>query len=257
VLHPALSDFPAGPGRDAVLAQAAAARTASSAAALAASMMTSGQFLLVLITLMLGVHVATSEYGARTMTSTFLVEPRRPRVVVAKVVVSGLFGVAFWVIATVLDGVATPLFLAAEHLPRSAFSSPAVVRSVLMGMLAFVLWALFGLGLGAVLRNQVVAVVAAIGVYAGGVAVVDLIIHLLYDALHASWLLSLEVLAPAEASNVMITAHKAFNDAPSANTIRPGRLVRAKGGGIKGLDGRPFSSAMLFLLSAPADRPLA
>ena len=214
VLHPSLSDYPAGPSRDAVLAQAASARTASGAAALATSMMTSGQFLLVLITVMLGVHVATSEYNARTMTSTFLVEPRRSRVVLAKVIVSGLFGVAFWAIATVIDGVTTPFFLATEHLPASALSSSVVMRAVLMGLLAYVLWALFGLGLGAVLRNQIVAVVAAIGIYAGGIAVVDLIVHLLYWAFHASWLLGLLVLAPAEASNVMITAGRAFQDAP-------------------------------------------
>jgi ABC-2 type transport system permease protein len=214
VLHPSLFDYPAGASRDAVIAQAVSARTASGAAALATSMMTSGQFLLVLITLLLGVYVATSEYSARTMTSTFLVEPRRPRVVLAKVIVSGLFGAAFWAIATAVDGVATPIFLAAEHLPSSAFSSPTVLRATAMGLLAFVLWALLGLGLGAVLRSQVVAVVAAIAVYAGGFAVVELIIHLLYDAFHASWLLSLAILAPAQASNVMITAGHAFPHAP-------------------------------------------
>ena len=143
-------------------------------------MMTSGQFLLVLITVMLGVYVATSEYTARTMTSTFLVEPRRSRVMLAKVIVSGLSGVAFWTITTVLDGVATLVFLAAEHLPPSAFSSSVAVRVALMGLPAYVLWALFGLGLGAVLRNQFVAVVAAIAVYAGGVLAVELITHLLY-----------------------------------------------------------------------------
>jgi ABC-2 type transport system permease protein len=214
VLHPSLPDYPAGASRDTVIAQAASARTAPGAAALAASMMTSGQFLLVLITVMLGVHVATSEYNARTVTSTFLIEPRRSRVMLAKVIVCALSGVVFWATAIVLDGVTTPFFLAAEHLPPSAFSSPVVVRAVLMGLLAHVLWGLFGLGLGAVLRNQVVAVVAAIAVYAGGVLAVDLITHLLYGAFHASWLLSLAVLAPAQASNVMITAGKAFQDAP-------------------------------------------
>jgi ABC-2 type transport system permease protein len=215
VLHPTVADYPAGAGRNAVLAQAASARTVPGAAALAASMMTSGQFLLVLITLMLGVHVATSEYHARTVTSTFLVEPRRSRVMLAKVIVCALFGTAFWAIATVLDGVTTPFFLAAEHLPPSAFSSSVVVRAALMGLPAHVLWALFGLGLGAVLRNQVVAVVAAIVVYAGGDVAVELITRLLYGAFHAPWLLSLTVLAPAQASSVMITAGKAFQDAPS------------------------------------------
>lgn len=214
VLHPSLPDYPAGASRDAVIARAASARTTPGAAALAASMMTSGQFLLVLITLMLGVHVATSEYSARTVTSTFLVEPRRSLVVLAKVIVCALSGAAFWAIATVLDGAAMRFFLAAEHLPPSAFGSPAVVRTVLTGLPAFVLWALFGLGLGAVLRSQVAAVTAAIAVYAGGAAVAELITRLLYDAFHAPWLLSLAVLAPAQASNVMTTAGRAFQDAP-------------------------------------------
>lgn len=214
MLHPVLSDYPAGASRDAVIAQAASARTASGAAALAASMMTSGQFLLVLITVMLGVHVATSEYTARTVTSTFLAEPRRSRVVAAKVIVSGLSGAGFWAVATVLDGVATPFFLATEHLPASAFGSTVVVRAVMMGLLSFVLWALFGLGLGAVLRNQVAAVVAAIAAYAGGFVAVELVIHLLHDAFHATWLLSLAVLAPAQASNVMTSAGRAFQHAP-------------------------------------------
>jgi ABC-type transport system involved in multi-copper enzyme maturation permease subunit len=214
-LHPTLADYSAGPGRDAVLAQAAAARTAPGAAALAASMLTSGQFLLVLITLLLGVHVVTSEYSARTVTATFLAEPRRSRVVAAKVLVCGLSGAAFWLIATVVDVIAAPAFLAAEQLPAGALFSATAVRAVATGLPAYVLWALFGLGLGALLRSQVVAVAAAIGVYIGGVAGVDLVIHLLYAAFHASWLLSLLVLAPAEASNALITAGRAFPDAPA------------------------------------------
>ena len=214
LLHPTLSDYPVGTSRNAVLAQAALARTAAGAVSRATSMMTSGQFLLALITLIIGVHIATSEYSTGTVTSTFLIESRRVPVVAAKVIVSGLFGVVFWAIATVLDGVTTPLFLAAEHLPTSAFGSSLVVRATAMELLAFVLWALLGLGIGAVLRSQVVAVVAAIAVYAGGFIVVELIIHLLYDAFGASWLLSLAVLAPVQASSVMITAGRAFPDAP-------------------------------------------
>jgi hypothetical protein len=83
-----------------------------------------------------------------------------------------------------------------------------------MGLLAYVLWALFGLGLGAVLRNQTAAVVAAMVIYAAGFAVVELITNLLYDRFHAPWLLGLAVLAPAEASNVMIAPGRAFHGAP-------------------------------------------
>jgi ABC-2 type transport system permease protein len=199
----------------AALAQAAADRTPAGAAAMAASMMTSGQALLVLVTMLLGVHVITSEYAARTMTSTFLVTPRRELVIGAKLVTAAAFGVGFWAIATVVDGTVTPVFLAAQHLPGAALGSSDVARAVVTGLLAYVLWALFGLGLGAVLRNQAVAAVAAIAIYAGGFAVVELVVHLLNDAFHAPWLLGLAVLAPAEASNVMITSGRAFQGAPS------------------------------------------
>ena len=155
------------------LAQAAADRTPAGAAAVAASMMTSGQGLLVLVTLLLGVHVVTSEYAARTVTSTLLVTPRRELVIGAKLVTAAAFGTGFWAIATVADGVVTPVFLAVQHLPGSALGSSDVLRAVVMGLLAYVLWALFGVGLGAVLRNQVVAAVAAIAIYAGGFAVVE------------------------------------------------------------------------------------
>ena len=212
-LYPTLSDYPDSQ-RAALLAHAATYRTPAGAAAIAASMMTSGQFLLVLMALLLGVHVATNEFAARTMTSTFLVEPRRGRVIAAKVATAAAFGAAFWAMTTVLDGAVTPAFLGAYHLPMSAFGSSDVVRAVLMGLLAYVLWALLGLGLGAVLHNQVIAAVAAIAIYAGGFVVVEAIVHLLYDAWHASLLLSLAVLAPAEASNVMITAGRAFPHAP-------------------------------------------
>jgi ABC-2 type transport system permease protein len=212
-LYPSLADY-SGNGRAAVLAQAAAARTSSGAAAMAASMMTSGQFLLVLITLLLGVHLVTGEFAARTMASTFLVTPRRGLVIAAKLVTAAALGLLFWAITTALDGVGAPLFLAAQHLPASALLSSGVFRAVLMGLLAYLFWALFGLGLGAVVRNPVIAVVAVIAIYAGGFAVVELIVHLLYLATRATWLLSLAVLAPAQASNVMITSGPAFPHAP-------------------------------------------
>ena len=199
---------------DGALAQAAADRTPAGAAVLAASMMTSGQALLVLVTLLLGVYVVTSEFAARTMTPTFLVTPRRELVVGAKLVTMAAFGAGCWVVATVVDGVVTSAFLAVHHLPGAALGSPDVVRAVVMGWPAYVLWALFGLGVGAMLRNQAVATVAAIAIYAGGFAVAELAVHLLSYAFHASWLLGLAVLAPAVASSVMIASGRAFQGAP-------------------------------------------
>ena len=148
------------------------------------------------------------------MTSTFLVTPRRGLVMGAKLVTAVAFGAGCWAITTVVEAVVTPAFLAVHQLPGQAFGSSVVVRAIVMGLLAFVLWALFGLGLGAVLRNQAVATAAAIGIYAGGFAVVVLVVHLLESAFHAPWVLGLAVLAPAQASNVMIAPGRAFPGAP-------------------------------------------
>jgi ABC-type transport system involved in multi-copper enzyme maturation permease subunit len=195
------------------LAQAAQARTPAGVAAIAASMMTSGQFLTVLVAMLLGIHVVTSEISQRTLTATFLVTPRREQVIAAKLAAAAAFGALFWLIATVLDGLVTPVFLASQHI-SSPLTGPGVVRAVLLGLLAFELWAAFGLGLGAVLRSQVASVVAGIAIYAGGFAVVELIFHALYDLYHQAWLLGAPVIAPAVASRVMTTPAPAFPHAP-------------------------------------------
>jgi ABC-2 type transport system permease protein len=201
------------PGRARALAQAAQLRTPAGAATIAASMMTSGQFLTVLVAMLLGIHVMTSEIGQRTLTATFLVTPRRERVIVAKLAAAVAFGALFWLIATVLDAVVTPVFLASQHVSAS-LTAPGVIRAVLLGLLAFVLWAAFGVGLGAVIRSQVASAVAAIAIYAGGAVVVELIFPALYDATHQGWLLGAPVLAPAVASLVMTTPAPAFAHAP-------------------------------------------
>ena len=195
------------------LAQAAEARTPAGAAAIAASMMTSGQFLSVLIAMLLGIHVVTSEIAQRTVTATFLVTPRRERVIVAKLAAAGAFGALFWLITTVLDGVVTPVFMASQHISAS-LTGQGVIRAVLLGLLAFLLWAAFGLGLGVVMRSQVASAVAGIAIYAGGFAVVELVCHGLYDVYHQAWLLAAPVIAPAVAAQVMITPAPAFPHAP-------------------------------------------
>jgi len=195
------------------LAQAAQARTPAGVAAIAASMMTSGQFLSVLFAMLLGVHIMTSEFAQQTATATFLTVPRRTRVIVAKLAAAACFGALFWLIATIIDGVTTPVFLHSQHVSTS-LTGWIVIRSVLLSLLAFVGWAIFGTGLGALLRSEVVSVVAGIGIYAGGFAAVELVFHALYQLDRQGWILAAPVIAPAVASDVMITPGRAFPHAP-------------------------------------------
>ncbi len=82
---------------------------------------------------------------------------------------------------------ATPLFLYTQHVSAS-LAGWMVARSVLLNLLAFVVWGVFGLGLGAVLRSQGVSLVAAIVVYAGSFGAL-ILFNLLYNLFHQSWLL--------------------------------------------------------------------
>ena len=201
------------PDRAQALAQAAQARTPAGVAAIAASMMTSGQFLGVLFVMLLGILVVTNEFAHRTATATFTTVPRRAAVILAKLTAAACCGALFWLVATVINGVITPFYLYSQHV-STPLTGWTVVRSVLLNLLAFVMWAVFGLGLGTLIRSQIGSVVTGLAVYLGGLAVVELIFNLIYHFYRQGWLLGAPVIAPAVASNVMITPGTAFPHAP-------------------------------------------
>jgi len=196
------------PDRAQALAQAAQARTPSGVAAIAASMMTSGQFLL-----LLGILVVTNEFAHQTATATFLTVPRRAAVIMAKLAATACFGALFWLVATVLDGVVTAFYLHSQHV-STPLTGWTVVRSVLLNLLAFVLWAVFGLGLGTLIRSQVGSIIAGIVVYLGGLAAAELLFHAIYYFYREGWVLGAPVIAPSVAATVMITPGRAFPHAP-------------------------------------------
>jgi ABC-type transport system involved in multi-copper enzyme maturation permease subunit len=195
------------------LAEAAADRTPAGTAAVTASLMTSGQTLTVLFALLLGIHVVTSEYVNRTVTTTFLAVPRRERVIVAKLAAATSCGALCWLIATVVDAVVTPVFLSSQHL-SVPLAATAVTRSVALSLPAFALWAAFGLGLGAVIRSQALAIVVGLACFAGGFAAVAAISQFADSVVHQDWLFGARVIAPAAATQVMITSGRAFPHAP-------------------------------------------
>ena len=215
------------------LAQAAQARSPAGVAAIAASMMTSGQRVGVLFALLLGVLVVTSEFANQTAAVTFVTVPRRATVIMAKVAAAACCGALFWLVGTVIAAVATPLFLYSQHVSTS-LAGWTVARSVLLNLLAFVAWGVFGLGLGAVLRSQIAAVIAAIVVYAGSFGA-ELVFTALYNLFHQGWMLGAPVIAPAVASEVMITSGPAFPYAPPGwvgGVIMIGYTVALVAGGI-------------------------
>ena len=211
--HYQLYPPPHVPGQAVVVPAVGQPASGNTPTAIAASMMTSGQFLGVLFAMFLGILLMTNEFAHQTATATFLTVPRRALVIVAKLAAAACFGALFWLISTVINGITTPFYLHSQHV-STAMTGWIGVRSVLLNLLAFVIWAIFGLGLGTLIRSQVTAVVAGAAVYLGGFAAVELIFHGIYYFYRQDWVLGGPVISPAVASNVMITPGQAFPHAP-------------------------------------------
>ena len=212
VLYPPLSTM-SGAQKAQAITQAAQAHTPAGVAAIAASMMTSGQFFGVLFAMLIGILAVTNETANQTATATYLACPRRTTVILAKLAAVVMFGALFWLASTVIAAVVTPLYLHAQHVSIS-LTSWVVIRSVLLNLLAFVMWAIFGVGLGTLIPRQIVAVITGLASYFAGYAAVEIIFHLIFYVYRHGWVLGAPVIAPAVASMVMITPGRAFAHAP-------------------------------------------
>ena len=110
---------------------------------------------------LIGVMAITSEFRHGTIRPTFVVTPRRGRVIAAKVGSSLLMGVLFGVAGialsfgigyAILTGRGGELALDRNHVLLLVFGTLAVTA----------LWAALGVGFGAVVKNQVFAVIGLI-----------------------------------------------------------------------------------------------
>lgn len=108
--------------------------------------------------LLIGTLMATSEFRHKTLTPTFLAVPRRGTALAAKVVVALVLGALYGVVGVVATAGPGALVLAASGVDTQLGDSDTWALLARM-VLAFAIWALVGLGVGTVVRNQVVAIV--------------------------------------------------------------------------------------------------
>jgi ABC-2 type transport system permease protein len=195
----------AAPGPDAGLSQEQMEQIQASRQAInvATNLYTSGQYLGVLLVLLLGAILVTSEYFHLTATTTFLVTPRRERVIVAKLVVGVLIGLLFWAVTTIGNLIVVPFVL--QHLKLGTqLGEPAVWRAIGLNALAYALWAILGVGVGVLIRSQLAATLTLAGVYLIGTSGIGLVFNLLAEHV-AQWFNKLQVLIPTVASQLMIS----------------------------------------------------
>jgi len=106
---------------------------------------------------LLGALSITSELRHGTIRPTFLVTPDRRRVLAAKALAATMVGVAFGVVAEALTLALGALVLSSRGIPIR-LDGGDVIQLVLGGALGAAAWAALGVGIGAVLRNQVFTV---------------------------------------------------------------------------------------------------
>lgn len=112
------------------------------------------------IAVLLGVLTSTQEHRYGTATSTYLVEPRRPRVLVAKCLSSIIGGLAIAVVSLAFSVVVTIGLIGARDGDVNA--STLLWKVLAAGLLVLGLYGVIGVAVGALVRNQVAAVVGVL-----------------------------------------------------------------------------------------------
>lgn len=108
--------------------------------------------------LVIGALSMTGEFRHQTITPTLLAEPRRGRVLGAKLVLGGALGTAYGVLGTagaVLGGL--PFLLTKSD--GTYLDDRGVLTDLLFAVVAMAIWCVIGVGLGTLLTNQVASVV--------------------------------------------------------------------------------------------------
>jgi ABC-2 type transport system permease protein len=146
----------------------------------------------------LGVLIVSAEYSTGTIRATLSAVPRRPLVLLAKVV---LFGAVVLVVGEAVSFVA---FLIGQRIlsgktPTASLSDPTVVRAVVGAGLYLAVLGLFALGLATIIRHTAAAISTFVGVL--------FILPIIADVLPSSFTSDIGRFLPAEIGTVMLSAH--------------------------------------------------
>lgn len=109
---------------------------------------------------LVGTLSITTEYRHQTLTPTFLAEPRRWTVMAAKLVVATALGLLFGLVGVTAGALGVAPVL--EAAGPGAGLDGEVLQALGQIVLGMGLWAALGVGVGALVRNQVAAIVVII-----------------------------------------------------------------------------------------------
>lgn len=110
----------------------------------------------------LGALSLTSEYRHRTIDITLLMDPRRSRLIGAKLLAIVPFGLAYGLVAMLSGVLVGAAGLALTDQP-TYLADASTWGSIAMGVVALAVWSVVGVGLGAAIPNQVMVIVLLVG----------------------------------------------------------------------------------------------
>jgi ABC-2 type transport system permease protein len=185
-----------------------------SAVVQATNIYTSGQFFGVLFVMLVGMIIVTNEFHHQTATTTYLATPHRTAVITAKLVAGTVLAIVFWAITTAIDLVAGAIFFSTEGY-GAQIGEPDVVKAILFNLMAYVIWAIFGVGFGILIRSQLGATITGTVVYLLGYPAAFIIFNLIHSFLiKKDWVLTAMVAVPAVASQVAVSPVKTWAQSP-------------------------------------------
>ena len=169
-----------------------------------ADVFTSGQFLVLLFMVVIGALIVTNEFHHQTATATFLATPHRTAVILAKLAAATILAAGFGIVVMAIDvGVGSAYFGLNGY--DVLLTDWPVVRSVLMNLLAFVIWVILGVGFGVLIRNQLGATITGGALYLISFPIAFTFFGLVRTFLiKEDWVWDWMVAVPGVASNMMI-----------------------------------------------------
>ena len=180
----------------------------------ASNIYTSGQFFGVMFIMLLGMLMITNEYYHQMATATYLTTPHRTTVVAGKLATAIIAAGFLWLATTVLDLIAGVIFFKVEGFDPS-LGAWSVQRAILLNLVAYALWAVFGVGFGALIRSQIGATVTGTLLYVVGTQLAQGIFILIYTLwIKKTWVLTSMVIVPAIASQIMVSPNKLYPESP-------------------------------------------
>lgn len=117
--------------------------------------------LALVFTLVLGVLTVTSEYQSGTISQTMLAGPKRSWTFGAKVLAAAIVSAGFAVVSLAAVVAVSAIILAGNNM-AVMLTEPEVLTRLGGAGAVLVLWSVIGTGLGALLRNQLIAVVTVL-----------------------------------------------------------------------------------------------